>query len=505
MYNRRSFLKLGAGAAVGSAAAIMPGTVLASECEKISWDESADVIVLGSGFAGLSSALHAKRQGLGSVLVLEKMQVIGGNSAINGGWLAVPRNPIQLSQGVTDDSPADLVNDQVIAGRGMANKAILEKIANRAMDVYDLCIDSGVVFREDFNIQVGGQNKPRAIRVKHGTGGDITTKLYEAGVKEGIEYRLQHYIEDFVMDNGEIIGLKVRQNYRFPDATTGKSIFIKANKAVIIATGGFARNMALRNAVDPSLDPTLDCTNALGATGEVTLTAMAHGALPVHMNMIQTGHWGSPDEGGFGWSVALLSISWHEGIAVSVLNGKRFMDERADRKTCSDAIMKNRYKDNSPAYPIVFFNHDDHIGDDRVVRSLRDKMAWKVDSLEQMAEQFNVPLAELKKTVAKHNKNVITRTDPDFNRKMDTAVELKAPFVVSRVWPKVHYCMGGLKTDVGCRVVDGRSMKPINKMYAVGEVTGGIHGVTRLSSTSCLECIASGMIVAETIKSEVKG
>lgn len=504
MHNRRNFLKLSAGATLGGIAAAIPVAASASECKTIDWDETTDVLVIGSGFAGLSAALNAKRQGVGSVLVLEKMQVIGGNSAINGGWLAIPKNPTQLAQGVNDDSPEELVKDQLISGRGMQNEAALRQIANRALDAYELCIGTGVKFRDGFNIQVGGHNKARAIRTQHGTGGDITTKLYEAGVKEGVEYRLQHYIEDFIMDGQEIIGVKVRQNYRFPDLKTGKSIYIKANKAVVLANGGFARNLALRAVVDPSLDPSLDCTNALGATGEVTLTAMAHGALPVHMNLIQTGHWGSPDEGGFGWSNALLSIGWHQGISVSVLNGKRYMDERADRKTCSEAIMKNRNADGSPAYPVVFFNHDDYIGDDRVVRAVRDEMAWKVDSLEQMSKQFDIPLATLKQTVTQFNQQVETRTDPLFGRKMDTAVELKAPFIVSRIWPKVHYCMGGLKTDLAARVIDGRSMKPIKNLYAIGEVTGGIHGEARLSSTSCLECLAMGIVVSETIKSDLQ-
>ena len=505
MQGRRNFLKLTAGAAVGTVAATLPGTLQANTCGEINWTETVDTLVVGSGFAGLSAALNAKRQGLGSVLVLEKMQVIGGNSAINGGWLAIPKNPVQLAQGVSDDSPEELVNDQIISGRGMQNEAALRQIANRALDAYELCIDTGVKFKKDFNIQVGGHNKARAIRTQHGTGGDITTKLYEAGVKEGVKYRLQHYIEDFIMDGQQIIGVKVRKNYRFPDLKTGSSVFIKANKAVILANGGFARNMALREAVDPSLDPTLDCTNALGATGEVTLTAMAHGALPVHMNLIQTGHWGSPDEGGFGWSNALLSIGWHQGASISVLNGKRFMDERADRKTCSEAIMKNRYQDGSPAYPIVLFNYNNYAKDDRVVRAIRDKMAWKLDSLDDIAAKFDIPATELKRSISEYNTHVASRKDPLFNRKMDTAEVLQGPFVVSRIWPKVHYCMGGLKTDLGARVVDGRSMKPIKNLYAIGEVTGGIHGEARLSSTSCLECLAMGIVVAETIKADLQG
>ncbi len=501
MQDRRHFLKFSASAALGGIAASIP-SAQASQCQLPKWDDESDYIVVGSGFAGLSAALNTRRKTGDNVLVLEKMQVIGGNSAINGGWLAIPKNPVQLAQGVKDDSPAELVKDQMISGRGMADEAALTQIAEHALEAYQLCIDSGVKFKKDFNIQVGGHNKARAIRTLHGTGGDITTKLYEVGLKEGIEYRLQNCIEDLIMDGDKVIGLKVRQNYRFPDMKTGKNIYIKANKGVILASGGFARNMLLRAAVDPSLDPTLDCTNALGATGEVMLSAMAHGALPVHLNMIQTGHWGSPDEGGFGWSNALLSIGWHQGMSVSVLSGKRYMDERADRKTCSEAIMKNRYSDGSPAYPLVFFNYKDHATDERVTRSLRDEMAWKVNSLDELAAKFNVPLAPLEASVMRFNQQVKARKDQDFGRKMDTAVELKPPFVVSRIWPKVHYCMGGLKTDLGGRVIDARSMSPITNLYALGEITGGVHGEARLSSTSCLECLTMGIVVSDTVKAD---
>ncbi|QIZ78173.1 flavocytochrome c [Ferrimonas lipolytica] len=503
MSNRRSFLKLSAGLAAGGLAAGLSSTANASECvADIKWHEEVDLLVIGSGFAGQSVAVNANREGLGKVLVLEKMQVIGGNSAINGGWFAVPKNPVQLAQGINDDSPAELVKDQMIAARGMGNEQMLTKIANEALNAYNMCLDAGVKFKKDFNIQVGGHNKARAVRVEHGTGGDIVTKLYEAGVREGVDYRLQYKVEDFIMNGNEIEGVVVRRGYRFPDESTGELINIRANKGVVLATGGFTRNMELRAAVDPSLDPSLDCTNHLGATGEATLTAMAHGALPVHMNMIQTGHWGSPDEGGFGWSNALLSIGWHKGIAVNPTTGTRIMDERADRLTCSTAIMACRHKDGSPAYPLVFFNKNDHLGDARVTRAVRDEMAWEMDSLEQMADKFNVPLAQLKATVKQWNDYVAKSEDPDFNRKMDTAVKLKAPFVVSRVWPKVHYCMGGLKTDIDGRVVNARTMKPIKSLYAAGEVIGGVHGHARLSSCACLEGLAMGFILPKSIKAD---
>lgn len=499
MSNRRSFLKMTAGLAVGGLAMGLPAQ--AADCNAIDWDDEVDLLVIGSGFAGQSVAVNASRQGI-KVTVLEKMQVIGGNSAINGGWFAVPRNPVQLSQGVNDDSPAELVKDQMISARGMGNEAMLTRLAEQALPAYNMCVEAGVQFKKDFNMQVGGHNKARAVRVETGTGGGIVTKLYETGMREGVDYRLQHKVEDFIMDGDEILGVVVRKGYRFPKEDTGHLIKIKARRGVVLASGGFARNMKLRAAVDPSLDPSLDCTNHLGATGEATLAAMSHGALPVHMNMIQTGHWGSPDEGGFGWSNALLSISWHKGICVNPRTGTRIMDERADRMTCSTAIMACRNDDGSPAYPLVFFNKNDHLEDSRVTRAVRDEMAWKMNSLQQMADKFNVPLEQLEATVKQWNQYVVNEQDPDFNRKMDTAVELKAPFVVSRVWPKVHYCMGGLKTDLDGRVINTRTFEPMKKLYAAGEVTGGIHGHARLSSCACLECLAMGFIIPNTIKAD---
>lgn len=63
-----------------------------------------DVIVVGSGFAGLAAALEAKSHGL-DVLVIEKMAVYGGNSTINGGAFAVAGSPLQKEAGI-EDSPS---------------------------------------------------------------------------------------------------------------------------------------------------------------------------------------------------------------------------------------------------------------------------------------------------------------------------------------------------------------------------------------------------------------
>ncbi|HOH58341.1 MAG TPA: FAD-binding protein, partial [Smithellaceae bacterium] len=88
---RRNFLKITGGSAAVAAAVAGGVTLLPSPadaaCDALpkKWDETYDVIVIGSGFAGLAAAIEAKNGGAKDVVVLEKMPVHGGNSVINGG------------------------------------------------------------------------------------------------------------------------------------------------------------------------------------------------------------------------------------------------------------------------------------------------------------------------------------------------------------------------------------------------------------------------------------
>ena len=56
--------------------------------------------------------------------------------------------------------------------------------------------------------------------------------------------------------------------------------------------------------------------------------------------------------------------------------------------------------------------------------------------------------------------------------------------------------MGGVKTDVDCRVLDVR-LQPIPGLYAAGEVTGGVHGACRLGSCATADCLVNGRIAGQ--------
>ena len=97
--SRRRFIGVVAGfAASGAASAVQAAC---RDPMPAKFDEMHDVVVVGSGFAGLAAALSAKLAGA-DVLVIEKMAFIGGNSSLSGGMIAVPGSSVQKAQGIKD-------------------------------------------------------------------------------------------------------------------------------------------------------------------------------------------------------------------------------------------------------------------------------------------------------------------------------------------------------------------------------------------------------------------
>ncbi|EHY31938.1 FAD-dependent oxidoreductase, partial [Sutterella parvirubra] len=107
--SRRSLI----GGSIAAGAALMASPVMATKVPQ-KWDETVDVLVVGSGFAGLAAAIEAKKAGC-NVVVLEKMPAAGGNSIINGGILTATGCPQQKMHKI-EDSVDLLEKDILVAG-----------------------------------------------------------------------------------------------------------------------------------------------------------------------------------------------------------------------------------------------------------------------------------------------------------------------------------------------------------------------------------------------------
>ena len=97
------------------------------------WDETVDVLIVGSGVAGLSAAIESAKTGA-SVVVLEKMKITGGNSRISDGGLSAAGNFLQKKLGLKD-SPGQLKKDMLKAGRELNHPHLVDIVAEQGAAV----------------------------------------------------------------------------------------------------------------------------------------------------------------------------------------------------------------------------------------------------------------------------------------------------------------------------------------------------------------------------------
>ena len=120
-------------------------------------------------------------------------------------------------------------------------------------------------------------------------------------------------------------------------------------------------------------------------------------------------------------------------------------------------------------------------------------ITWKFNSLEEIAAEFKIPSDELQKTMDRYNEFVMNGEDEDFGKMLpqDAKPVSTPPYYVTRIWPKVHHTMGGIKTDANTQVIDV-DLNPIPGLFAAGEATGGVHGACRLGSCATADCLVNG-------------
>jgi len=107
--------------------------------EYIKWDETVEVVTIGSGFAGLAAAIEAKNGGA-SVIILEKMEAPGGNSIISDGGVAAAGIKIQAREGIVD-SPAKMYTDMLKAGLGLNHPELVRVVTENSAAVFQRTID----------------------------------------------------------------------------------------------------------------------------------------------------------------------------------------------------------------------------------------------------------------------------------------------------------------------------------------------------------------------------
>lgn len=403
------------------------------------WSTRADVIVVGSGIAGLTSVLHARALGLGVLLITKGRVEEGSTQWAQGGIAAALAD---------DDSPDQHLADTLKAGAGLCDADAVRILVDAGpMAVQDL-VALGARFDHDTTgaLALGREGGHLRDRIAHAggdaTGAEISRALVAAVQRDPEVEIMQHtLVLDLLTDaQGAAQGLTVHS--MVGGERDGVGAVLAPN--IVLATGGFGQVFG-------------QTTNPHVATGDGVALALRAGAMVADLEFVQfhpTVMWlGALAQG----QQPLISEAVRgEGAVLRDASGTRFMvDEHeladlAPRDVVAKAIMRR-------------------------MRTEGSQHVW-LDGRNLGADTWLQRFPTILESCRQRGIDPVTDVIP--------------------VGPAQHYVSGGVRTDIWGRT-------SIAGLYACGEVAcTGVHGANRLASNSLLEGLVFSRRIAEAIHSD---
>ncbi|WP_170243017.1 flavocytochrome c [Streptococcus suis] len=444
--------------------------------------DSYDVVVVGSGGAGMSAAISAKDAGA-SVVLLEKMPVIGGNTAKSSAGMNASQTKFQEAEGIADSNDK-FYEETLKGGKGTNDPELLRYLVDNSASAIDWLDGLGITLSN--LTTTGGMSEKRTHRPADGSavGGYLVNGLYYNLVEREVPIFVNANVTKLQENDGAVTGVEVE--------IAGETKKISA-KAVVLATGGFGADLEMVAKLNPALEGYVT-TNQEGSTGDGIALAESKGAATVDMEQIQI-HPTVEQE----TSYLITEAVRGEGAILVDANGDRFVNELETRDKVSAAI---NILDPNHAY-VIF---DDALKERvKAIAQYEEKGLVKTGAtLADLAKEIGVPADKLQTTLDVWNKAVADKNDAAFGRTsgMDNALNTGSYHAI-KVAPGVHHTMGGVKINTNAEVLktDGSA---ITGLYAAGEVTGGVHGQNRIGGNAVADIIVfgrqAGMKAAEFAK-----
>ncbi len=403
-------------------------------------DKQFDVLVIGSGAAGLSTALQLSGNG-GSIAVLSKGPLKEGSTLYAQGGIAAVLDD--------DDSIESHVKDTLIAGAGLCNEAAVQHTVKNSKAAIDWLIKNGVNFSaSDHNsneyhlTREGGHSHRRIIHAADATGKEVETSL-ETAIKKcpDVEIFEQHIAVDLLTTNQHSLGMNDNVNRCFGAYVLNLSnhkVEIFRSRFLVLATGGASKVYLYTSNPDIS--------------------------------------------SGDG-----IAMAWRAGCSVSNMEFNQFhptclYHSKARTFLISEALRGEGAKLILPSgEPFM------HRFDSRKELAPRDIVARAIDH-----EIKRLGADCLYLDISHKQDEFIKSHFPTIHKRcLELGIDIcKEPIPVV---PAAHYTCGGVKVDL-------TSQTDIPNLYAVGEVAcTGLHGANRMASNSLLECLVFAKSAAEDI------
>ncbi|XKM13184.1 flavocytochrome c [Orbaceae bacterium ac157xtp] len=435
-------------------------------------DKEYDIVVIGSGGAGLSAAIQAHDLGA-NVIVVEKMPVIGGNTTKASAGMNAAETKFQKLKGIVDSKEL-FYKETLVGGKNKNNPELLHYFVEHAPEAINWLDENGIELSGITT--TGGMSIDRTHRPASGAavGGFLISGLVKNINKRGIEIMLDTSVTSIVTENHKVTGVRVSEE-------DGSTHIIKT-KAVIVATGGFSANTQMVEKYRPDLKGFVT-TNHKGATGSGIMMLEELGAGTVDMGEIQI-HPTVEQSTSY-----LISESIRGGGAILVSQaGKRFVNELSTRdKVSADIIQLPEH------YAYIMFDQQVRDENKAVEEYISQGLVVESNTVAELAKKLSIDADTLTKTIDRYNQFVGTKNDEDFGRTTGMRHPINTgPYYAIKIAPGVHHTMGGVTINTDAQVLD-TNHHVIQGIYAAGEVVGGVHGANRIGGNAVADIIIFGL------------
>ncbi len=452
----------------------------------------ADVVVVGGGGAGLAAAVSAAQTGV-KVVVVEKLDILGGSTNVSEGALNAVDPKRQGAQGI-EDSVETFIDTTYTGGHEVGNMDLIKYLCENSMKAVEWLESVGVEFDSKVGSATGSLGNRSHYPAENGSvmkSGNIYIQTFEKALRgmDNVTILTGTTAKELLTKNNAVTGVKAT-------GKQGETVTLNAKKGVIIATGGFGSNKELlgesNTGVWKHVDVTkLGCTNmALSAQGDGIKMATAIGASVTGMSDIQLHPCGTPGTG----LMENIRTSGYNRIFANI-HGDRFVNEGAGRDTLAQAILDQEGQTYWIVVNNVRFPSRDWVDNygGTIAGMVAQGVVVEADTLAELAEKTGMDAAKLQASIDAHNAVVRGEKEDELGFKPSKSeVELTTgPWYACKKVPTVHHTMGGLEIDTSARVLNEKG-KVIKGLYAAGEVTGGIHGSNRLGGNAIADCMTFG-------------
>jgi flavocytochrome c len=461
-----------------------------------------DVLVLGSGAAGLAAALSARENGARSVLVAESEGVVGGSSRLSGGLTMGAGTRYQRALGITDDADS-LFHDYMQLNQWQVEPAVVRRLAELCGPTVEWLGDLGVEYYDE--LVFGGDERVPRVHCPIGRGQAVIDVLARSCRGVGVEVVLGRRVDRLLTEGDAVVGVGVG------DDTMSAG-------AVIIATGGFGNNPDKLAEFFPSAAAT-GWTWYIGAEGSrgdhLDLGAQVGALVEGYDRGLRLLH----------ANFAKIYEAYLPGWLVLVnREGRRFCDETApygimdgliqaqgdvayaifDQAALDEATFAGvaRYKQKVPGSTK---KQSPHWNADIIEAMVAEGTVHRAHSVPELAVSFELPVEHLTVTVERHNACVAAAEDMDYLKDAKFLQPIAAgPFYGAEIRPAtVCFTACGLRIDRDARVL-AKQGNPIPGLFAAGESTGGVVGPRYVGSgNSYANCVTFGRVAGASAAADL--